>query len=116
MALSRHLEQIADLMMDGMGDPLPYTHADTSEELTVTGFLKWNKSEQDPFGKQSKRQRIPMIRVSGLPVDEAGEPVWGDDELIGDELVCDGSRWSVVDAYRWPSGITDLWVSETGPA
>lgn len=116
MALRNYLDDIADLMMDGMGDELTYRHAEADEDITVIGFLKWKRSETDPFGRQTKTQRVPMIRVSGMPVDEAGESVWGDDELIGDEVVCDGARWQVQDAYRWPSGITDLWVTELGPA
>lgn len=107
MGLDRFLGQISTVMAPMLGDELAYFHTATGAATTVTGFLKHVSSIQDPIDRPTKRQKIPVIRVQGLP--------WGDDEVGGDTVDCEGRRWSVVGALARPSGWTDLYVANDVP-
>lgn len=107
MGLERYLSRIGPTIAKHLGDPLPYVHVATGTATTVTGFLKHVSSIQDPIDRPTKRQKIPVIRVQGLP--------WGDDEVGGDTVDCEGRRWSVVGALARPSGWTDLYVANDVP-
>lgn len=108
MGLSKYLGQIAPIMAPIVADDdlWSYTRAETGETLTVTAFLKYVQTEQDGFGIQTKRQRIPVVRAMNLP--------WSDEEIAGaNDIITapDGTEWRIADAYERPSGWTDLHVS-----
>lgn len=108
MGLEKYLGRISAVMAPQMGDALAYHHTATAEDMTVVGFLKWKSDEQDPIGRPTKRQRIPVVRVKDLP--------WAEDDVPGDYVTdAEGKTWHVSSALTRPSGWTDLYVDDRGP-
>lgn len=107
MSLKHHLRRGAAVMARTMADedPWSYHHVATDETIDVTAFIKFVQTEQDGYGAQTKRQRIPVVRALDLP--------WPDGELVGDTVTSpEGEFWYVVDAYTRSSGWTDLHVGD----
>lgn len=109
MGLERYLSRISDVMAPHLGDELPYHHTADGTDTTVTGFLKFVASVEDPIDRPTRHQKIPVVRVKGI--------AWPDDELVGDLVTdIDGNLWHVNAALTRPSGWTDLYVDDRGPA
>ena len=106
MGLERYLSRISDAMAPHLGDELQYHHAADDTDTTVTGFLKFVSSVEDPIDRPTQHQKIPVVRVKGIP--------WPDEELAGDRVTVDGTTWYVNAALTRPSGWTDLYVDDRG--
>lgn len=107
MGLERYLSRISTVMAPHLGDELAYHHAADDTDTTVTGFLKFRSSVEDPIDRPTKHQNVPIFRVKGV--------IWPDDELVGDKVTAlDGKRWYVNAAFTRPSGWTDLYVEDRG--
>lgn len=108
MGLERYLSRISDVMAPHLGDELAYRHTADGTDTTVTGFLKFVSSVEDPIDRPTRHQKIPVFRVKGI--------TWPDDELVGDKITAlDGEVWHVNAALTRPSGWTDLYVDDRGP-
>lgn len=107
MGLERYMSRIARVMAPHFGDELAYHHAADGTDTTVTGFLKFVVSVDDPIDRPTRHQAIPIFRVTGI--------TWADEDLVGDLITgLDDKVWYVNAAFTRPSGWTDLYVEDRG--